>query len=231
MGTLLQDLRYAARSLLRTPGAALAAVVCFALGIGANATIFGVVDTLMFRAPAHVEHHEQVVRLYFRKTSRGFGTLTDTTIDYPLYASLRDSAHAFAAGGAFTDGRVTSLGRGREAKTLTVRLVSVTFFPLVWVARDSFFLQTIGRLRSDATAAQAAYDATMVFRAEDAQSNSPDPNATALLGPVQAALGPPMSQDAKVSSWLAVVTAIVLLIACANVANILLVRALHWRQA
>src|SRR2546428_8181103 len=133
MGTLLQDLRYAARSLLRTPGAALAAVVCFALGIGANATIFGVVDTLMFRAPAHVEHHEQVVRLYFRKTSRGFGTLTDTTIDYPLYASLRDSAHAFAAVAAFTDGRLTSLGRGREAKPLRLSLVSATFFPLLGV--------------------------------------------------------------------------------------------------
>ncbi len=317
---MLQDLRYAARALLRTPGPTLAAIVCFALGIGANATIFGVVDTLLLKPPAHVEHPDGVVRLYFRKTWPGvYGTYTSATTGYPLYLALRDSAHAFAAVAAFTRGNRASLGRGPEAKPITVCQVSATFFPLLgvrpalgrffgtdedrqgaplvivlshgfwrrqfggdsgllgrelpighgvytvigvapagftgvdlqevdgwvsivagtsdlmgahWLNRGSSFLQTIARLRPGVTAARAEGEATAVFRAEDALSGEPDSNATTLLGPIQAAGGPAMawSKDAQVSTWLAAVAGVVLLIACANVANILLARALQRQQ-
>lgn len=317
MDTLTQDLRYALRTLLRTPTLTVAAIVCLALGIGANATIFGVVDTLLFRPPAHVEDPDRVVRLYFRKTPPGFGTYTTSTTGYPLFTALRDSAHAFQSVAAFTHGQGASLGRGPEAKPIKLSLVSATFFPLLgvrpalgrffgpdedrqgvapvvvlshgfwrrqfggdssvlgqsvplgkgtytivgvappgffgidlqnvdgwapiaaatpdlmgpsWLTRGSFFLQTVGRLRPGATPVQAAHEATLVFRAEDAFTGNPDSNATALLGPIQAARGPEMSKDAKVASWLAAVAAIVLIIACANVVNILLARAVQRRQ-
>ena len=45
-----RDLRHAARSLLRSPGFALATTLTLGLGIGANAAMFGIVDRLMFRA-------------------------------------------------------------------------------------------------------------------------------------------------------------------------------------
>src|SRR5206468_8865336 len=52
-------------------------------------------------------------------------------------------------------------------------------------------------------------------------------NAVLHLGPIQHARGPEMSQNAKVYIWLAAVAVIVFLVACANVANLLLARSLQ----
>ena len=49
MDTLLQDLRYAARTLVKSPGFAALTIACLALGIGVNSTIFSVVDTVAIR--------------------------------------------------------------------------------------------------------------------------------------------------------------------------------------
>jgi hypothetical protein len=49
METLLQDLRYAVRTLTRTPGWTSMAVLTLALGTGANTAVFGLVDSLLFR--------------------------------------------------------------------------------------------------------------------------------------------------------------------------------------
>ncbi len=63
METLLQDLRYAARHLLRSPVFTLGAVALLAIGIGANTTVFTVVDALLFRPPPW-SHPERVVHVY-----------------------------------------------------------------------------------------------------------------------------------------------------------------------
>src|SRR3989441_213698 len=91
--------------------------------------------------------------------------------------------------------------------------------------RGSYFLEIIGRLGRGGREA-AEREATRAFRAEDMYSYG-DSNAVALLGPVQHARGPEMSQNARVSLWLSAVSVIVLLVACANVANLLLARALQ----
>ena len=58
-----QDLRYAARSLRRTPGFTLAAVVTLALGIGANSAIFTLLDAVMFK-PLPLPNADELVTLY-----------------------------------------------------------------------------------------------------------------------------------------------------------------------
>jgi len=130
---MFQDLRYALRTFARSPGLVAAAVICLALGIGANATIFGVVDTLLFRPPPHVQNPARVVRLYFRHHSSHFGSMTSSTTGYPMYALIRDSARDFDAVAAYTYSQNASLGRGADARRVAVVLATASYFPLLGV--------------------------------------------------------------------------------------------------
>ena len=63
MDSLLQDLRYALRGLLRTPGFTLVALAAMALGIGGTAAIYALLDAMVLR-PLALANGDEVVRLY-----------------------------------------------------------------------------------------------------------------------------------------------------------------------
>src|SRR5207245_5742147 len=91
METLLHDIRFGFRQLMRQPGFAALAIISMALGIGANTSIFSLVDTALLR-PLAVKEPSQLVELY--------GTIhngADWTLQsYPNYKDYRDRNTVFS---------------------------------------------------------------------------------------------------------------------------------------
>jgi len=311
----MNDLRYALRTLARSPGLSLAAVLTLGLGIGANTAMFGVVDRLFFRRPAHVVDPNRVARLYVTTTMPGYGTNTMSIGTYPRYQDFRDRARSFTAVAAYGSGRL-SLGLGAQAEGVRGELVTASLFSLLGVrpelgrffgadedsvghaahvavlsrefwqrrfgadpavlgktlqlgrnvytvigvaprgfagidldipdlwlpitaaapevmgpapfAPGYFWLSVIARLRAGVAPVQAAAEATAIYRGRFVQTG--DSTGVVSLGSVHEALGPNVTSDAKLSLWLAATCGLVLLIACANVANLLLARAVQRKR-
>ena len=94
---LLQDVRYAWRSLTKSPAFTAIAVACLALGIGINTTIFSVVDGVMLQ-PYPYQDAERIVVLSGRNQRLH---INRAGISYPDYKDLRDQNTT-----ARVDGRV-----------------------------------------------------------------------------------------------------------------------------
>ena len=77
-----QDLAFGLRALKRSPGFTFAVVLTLGLGIGANAVMFGVVDRLLLRPPAHITDPGQVRRLLVRGDFAG-NIITFPSVSYP----------------------------------------------------------------------------------------------------------------------------------------------------
>jgi predicted permease len=90
MSSVLQDLRFAVRLFRRTPGVTLAAILSLALGIGANAAIFSLVDALGFR-PLPVKDEGRLVRVMAttRESRRGRAS-------YPEFQEIRKQVRSFS---------------------------------------------------------------------------------------------------------------------------------------
>jgi putative ABC transport system permease protein len=103
---LLQDLRYAVRTLLKKPGFTLVAVVTLALGIGASTAIFTVVDTALLRGLPY-KSPERLYHLWESTPQKEFAQREFSYPDYQDYQKNQtlEGIAAYTGGGAIMSGR------------------------------------------------------------------------------------------------------------------------------
>src|SRR5512143_1409964 len=111
------DVRYGIRGLRREPLFSGFAVLTLALGIGANAAMFGIVDKLLLRGPAHVRDAGQVVRLFWTMRMPAGNEVTAAAFDQRVYANLEVEARAFSGIAMYTSSyKSTLFGEGNAAR-------------------------------------------------------------------------------------------------------------------
>ena len=89
MNTLIQDIRYAIRMLLKRPGFTAIVITTLALGIGVNAALFTTFN--FFLRPKPVKEPESIVRLTFESGRR------EDRFSFPDYVYIRDHSHSFSS--------------------------------------------------------------------------------------------------------------------------------------
>src|SRR4051794_2318392 len=121
MQSLWQDFRYALRSLAKTPGFTLVALLTLALGIGANSAIFSVVNGVLLRSLPFADPD----RLIMVRETYG-GGLTGS-VSGPNFLDWQSRAHTVASMAASRGVSVSLLGVG-EPEEVSAALVSSGFF-------------------------------------------------------------------------------------------------------
>lgn len=323
---LRQDLHYATRQLKRAPAFAALVIATLAIGIGANATMVGVIDRLLFRAPAEVRDPDALTRIVIRAHQADGTTYFASGFDYPTYldfardvtslesvagwmpptklAFVSDDPAAEVSVSMVTPNFFQTLGARPElgqyfsnsdefptiarsggpplavvsyafwqrelggtsaviGKTVRIGKLAYTVVAVAppdfrgvttdaidfWVpvtvalevetpmrmlaARDGSIVQMIGRVAKGASRRAIESQGNVIYQANDKLHRSKDDNGplpTIIAAPVVAGRGPDAPQDVKITLWLGGVSALVLLIVCANVANLLLGRAFTRRR-
>jgi predicted permease len=316
MAAARDTVKHALRGIVRSPALSLGIILAFALGIGANATMYETVERLLLRAPPHIEDADGVRRVMVHRL-RGGGRTYNATITFPEY---RD----FAEVGGFSHvaavrGREVTLGDGEAAQQVRGVMVTASFWPLLGVqpALGRFFTEEEDRFGADRVAvlsysrwqreyggAASVLDQTIDFgdgpytiigvtpkgftgvdllpvdffapfmvshetafgganwseernisfftavarvrrgvpldaveaeattrhRAAWSDDATYDSEASVVAAPLLLARGPNAPAEAAVARWLLGVAVVVLLIACLNVANLLLARMLRQRR-
>src|ERR1044071_820753 len=126
MNTLLQDVRYGARMLWKKPGFTAVVLLTLALGIGANAALFSVVNGVLLN-PLPFPQPERLVMLHQSKPNFEQGA-----IPYPNFRDWQKDNQTFSAMAIMRGFRFSLMGTG-EAERVNARLVSGDFFSVLGV--------------------------------------------------------------------------------------------------
>ena len=129
---MLQDLRFALRSLRKNPGFTAAAIFTLALGIGANTAIFSILDQIALRK-LPVRDPDALVVLDGPGPYRGGSHVNSsfsTPFSYPMYTDLRDQATTVSGMLARFPTGVT-LGDGNSTRIANAELVSGNYFDVL----------------------------------------------------------------------------------------------------
>jgi putative ABC transport system permease protein len=128
METLIQDLRFGIRLLLRNPGFSAVAILALALGIGANTAIFSVVDAVLFR-PLPFERPEGLVAVWERDLKKGGD---HDSVMAANYLDWKSRGQLFEAMSAHTGGSVNLTGLAEPERIRAAR-VSADIFTLLGI--------------------------------------------------------------------------------------------------
>ncbi len=137
----MTELRYAVRALFKNPGLALAAIVCLALGIGANTAIYTVVSAVVLR-PLPFKDPERLVRIYTEFPTYGSsGGFHKFWMSTPELLDLRRQTNSWAFLEAYTISGI-NLSGGAEPVRVTAASITGGMLPMLGVAPQ------LGRLPS-----------------------------------------------------------------------------------
>ena len=130
MDLLLQDIRYAARKLVRTPGFTSIAVLTLALAIGATTAVFSIVNGVLLK-PLPFPHPDELVAVSSLGRDGRIGSMSPLDfIDY------RDQSRSFEGMAAISTGRTNLTAAGTQPLRLNVARVGARFFDLLRVAPE-----------------------------------------------------------------------------------------------
>ncbi len=121
-----KDTRYAMRQLIRRPGWTATVLMTLALGLGANTSIFALVDAMLFR-PAPGQHPEQLVWVSTMEGQSGH----IRAMSYPGYTELRDRATTMS--GLLAYGATSFSVGGERAERVLGNLVSGNYFDVLGI--------------------------------------------------------------------------------------------------
>jgi len=126
-----RDIRYAFRTLQRSPGFAITALLSLTLGTGVNAAIFSLVDQVLLR-PLPVSDPDRLVHLVWRGNSLASHWGAGYLMSYPLCRDLQEQREFFD--GIFCRHVTTvNLSNGQQREPVRAEIVSGSYFPALGV--------------------------------------------------------------------------------------------------
>src|SRR5262245_55887618 len=128
METILKDLRYGARMLLKSPAFTFRALITLALGIGANTAIFSIVNAIVFR-PLPYAYPEQLVGIWTRDLQRPD---SQYPVALPVFRDWQQQAHTLSSFASYVFNRFHVSGNEGIDETRGA-FVSTNFFAVLGV--------------------------------------------------------------------------------------------------
>ena len=126
MEALLQDIRYALRQLARSPVFLATALLCIAIGVGANTTIFSVFNALLLRPVPGIQAVHELVEV-----GRDVGAAADS-LPYPTWRDLQESAETVEI--ALYKSEAIAVSSGAEPEVVLGDIVTGNYFRVLGVA-------------------------------------------------------------------------------------------------
>ena len=126
MQSIVQDVRFAVRSLARRPGFVAAVTLTLALGIGANTAMFSLLDAVLLHPLPAISHPDQVVSVYRAASERS----RYEGVSYPVFKAMAERTRALS-GLAGLAGTTVAARVNSRTEELEVECVSGNFFALL----------------------------------------------------------------------------------------------------